>query len=224
MIPDARKILPFAIAVLFCATCCDFVSAQHCPPIYESYLSEISIKHKEGKIAFQIKYSKNGGQPKKNYQAYVVAYLEKKSDSVPAAANKPILDPKVALVVKTQLIERDSKGRYGFDVELDHNEFSKKMIKHAKLGKNDRTSYGGWGRYNDKIRLAVFIPFLDDKTYSNLKGLPEDKHECNYTKERALLFQELPYSLSVHFGTVQAVKLKDGEFWIQINGDKPAKK
>jgi len=213
----------FTIAFLLGSLHCGFTIAQHCPPIVESYLSEISVKHKEGAIAIRVEYTKNGGQPKKKYQAYVVAYLEKNRKDVPAAAPKAVLDSKVALILHSQLIERDSKGRYGLKLELDHNELAKKIIDHRKLTEDDRTNYGGWGQYNDKIRIAMFIPFLEDKAYSNMEGLPDDKHECNYKRERALLFQELPYALSIHFGIVQAVKLEKSKFHIQINGDKPAK-
>ena len=217
------RIIQFAIVFLLGSLHCGFTIAQHCPPIVESYLSEISVKQKEGAIAIRMEYAKNGGQLKKKYQAYVVAYLERDREDVPAAAPKPVLDPKVALTLHSQLIERDSKGRYGMKLELDHNEFAKRIIEHGKLAEDDRTNYGGWGQYNDRIRIAVFIPFLEDKAYSDLEGLPEDKHECNYSGERALLFQELPYALSIHFGIVQAVKLENGKYYIQINGDKPAK-
>jgi hypothetical protein len=57
-----------------------------------------------------------------------------------------------------------------------------------------------------------------------LKGLPDDKHECNYSNEPALLFQELPYAFSMHFGIVQAVQLEEGRVHIEINGDKLKKR
>jgi hypothetical protein len=38
--------------------------AQHCPPIAESYLSEISVKHADESIAVRVEYTKNGGQPR----------------------------------------------------------------------------------------------------------------------------------------------------------------
>src|SRR4051794_22555604 len=84
-----------------------------------------------------------------------------------------------------------------------------------------RESPGGWGSFKDRFRLAVFIPFLEDRSYSVLDDLPEDKHECNYARERALLFQPLPYAFSIHFGTVQAVRLAEGDYYIQINQAKP---
>ena len=194
--------------------------AQHCAPIVESYLSEISVKHVDESIAVRVEYVKNGGQPKAKYQAYLLAFLEKNRAEATAAAPKTMINQEVVEILHTQLIERNQNGFYGMEVKLNRDELAKKMIKLGRLTEKDRTSDGGWGQYNDKIRLAVFIPFLEDQRYSNLKGLPEDKHECNYLNERALLFQELPYSFSIHYGIVQAVELKEGKFRIQINGDK----
>ncbi|HKQ79145.1 MAG TPA: hypothetical protein VJ810_35950 [Blastocatellia bacterium] len=200
-----------------------FGYAQHCAPIVESYLSEISVKHVDESIAVRVEYTKNGGQPKAKYQAYLLAYLEKNRVEVPAAPPKPVINQDVVVILHTQLIERNQTGRYDMEVSLNIDELAKKMIKHGQLAEKDQTNYGGWGQYNDKIRIAVFIPFLEDQQYSNLKALPEDKHECNYSHEQALLFQELPYSFSMRFGIVQAVKLKEGRFHIEINGDKPKK-
>jgi hypothetical protein len=80
---------------------------------------------------------------------------------------------------------------------------------------------GGWKSYQDPIRLAVFIPFLEDETYSNLDGLPRDRHECNYAGEAALLFETLPQALTICFGIVQAVRLEDGAHYLQVNGRRP---
>jgi hypothetical protein len=189
----------------------------------ESYLSEISVKHADESIAVRVEYTKNGGQPRTRYQAYLLAYLAKNKAEVPSAPPKPVINQDVVVILHTQQIERNQRGRYDMEVRLNRDEFAKKMIKHGQLAEKDRTNYGGWGQYNDKIRIAVFIPFLEDQQYSNLKGLPEDKHECNYSHERALLFQELPYSFSMHFGIVQAVRLEEGRLHIEINGDKPKK-
>jgi hypothetical protein len=66
------------------------------------------------------------------------------------------------------------------------------------------------------------VPFLEDQTYSTSKELPEDRHECNYAKDRALLWQPLPYAFSIHYGIVQAVRLDEGLYHVQINGDGPS--
>jgi hypothetical protein len=194
--------------------------AQHCPPIAESYLSEISVKHVDESLAIHIEYTKTGGQPKAKYQAYLLAFLEKNRADATAATPKLFINPEVIQVLHTQLIERNQQGVYGMEVKLNRDELARKMIKFGRLTEKDRTNNGGWGQCNDRIRLAVFIPFLEDQRYSNLKGLPQDKHECNYLHEPALLFQELPYSFSIHFGVVLGVRLKEGAFHIQVNGDK----
>lgn len=215
-----KEIKAVAIASFVFVQAGQSLQAQHCAPIVESYLSEISVKHVDESIAVRVEYAKNGGRPKARYQAYLLAFLEKNRAEAVAAAPKPMINQEVVEILHTQLIERNQDGFYGMEVKLNRDELAKKMIKFARLTEKDRTSNGGWGQYNDKIRLAVFIPFLEDQRYANLKGLPEDKHECNYLNERALLFQELPYSFSIHFGVVQAVELKEGKFHIQINGDK----
>ena len=97
------------------------------------------------------------------------------------------------------------------------NELARKVIDLGHLTDKDREAPGGWGYFKDRFRLAVFVPFLEDRTYSVLDSLPKDKHECNYTRRRALLFQQLPYAFSIHFGIVQAVQRAEGDYYIQIN-------
>ena len=197
--------------------------AQHCPPIVESYLSQVSLQHDATDQALDLKleYSKNGGQPKLKYQVYLLAYLEKNAHRVPAPLPEDLIDKQVVRVVHTQAIERNDGGTYELEWHPNTNELAKALIEIGRFTEKDQESPGGWGSFKDKFRLAVFIPFLEDRTYAILDGLPEDKHECNYTAERALLFQPLPYALSIHFGTVQGVRLTEGSYYIQINAAKP---
>ena len=53
----------------------NFTSAQHCAPLYESYLSRIDVS-RDAKVSinFDLSYSKTGGRYKEAYQAYVVVY------------------------------------------------------------------------------------------------------------------------------------------------------
>lgn len=194
-------------------------SAQHCPPIVESFLSQISVRHDSQDQALDLKleYSKTGGQPKPAYQIYLLAYFEKNEHRVPAPPPADLIDKQAMRVVHTGAIKRNKNGRYELELRLDMNELAKKIIELGGLTEKDRENPGGWGYLKDNFRLAVFIPFLEDRTYSVLDGLPEDKHECNYTRERALLFQPLPYSFGIHFGTVLAVRLAEGNYYIQIN-------
>ncbi len=197
--------------------------AQHCPPIVESYLSQVSIKHdaKDQALELKLEYSKTGGQPKQKYQIYLLAYLEKNAHRVPARRAADLIDKEVVRVLHTQAIERNDRGTYEFQRRLNMTELAKGIIELGRFTEKDRESPGGWGSFKDKFRLAVFVPFLEDRTYSVLDGLPAEKHECNYTGERALLFQPLPYSLSIHFGTVLGAQLAEGAYYIQINEAKP---
>ncbi len=133
--------------------------AQHCAPIVESYLSEVSAKHSGDSIALRVKYTKNGGQQKKAYQAYVVAYLEKYRSHAPDPKSTTLLNPDYVCVLHTQRIDRDEEGDYPMSISLQKDSLCKKLIEHFRLSETDRTDVGGWGAYRDRIRFAVVVPF-----------------------------------------------------------------
>jgi hypothetical protein len=86
-----------------------------------------------------------------------LAYLEKNRAEVTAAPPKPVINQDVIVILHTQLIERNQKGRYDMEVILNRDELAKKMIKHGQLAEKDRTSYGGWGQYNDPSRVTDIV-------------------------------------------------------------------
>jgi len=159
------------------------------------------------------------------YYAHRLSYLVKNEHRVPAPLPAGFIDKQVVRVLHTEVVEQNKDGSYDFDLQLNMTELAQKIIGLGHFTEKDRKVYGGWGSFKDRFRLAVFVPFLEDSTYSVLDGLPEDKHECNYNDDRALLFQPLPYSFSIHFGTVLAVpfQLAEGTYRIQINQAKPIK-
>jgi len=193
--------------------------AQHCAPIVESFLSRVSVQHdyKNDAIDLSVEYSKIGGRSMAKYQVYLLAYLEKNEHRIPAPPPAKFIDKEVVLILHTETIKRKAGSKYDFDLQLDTNELARKIINFAKFTKEDEQGLGSWKSFKDKFRLAVFVPFLEDRDYSVLPDLPEDKHECNYPNNRALLFQPLPYYFSIHFGTVKAVRLPEGKYHIQIN-------
>ncbi len=199
---------------------CQPVVAQHCAPIYESYLNEISLKRSEDGLEFRVQYTVRGGAGQDAYQAYVLAYLERDAARVPAPSPGDYIGKSIALVLHTQLIKRNEEGVFDLEYQIDGNELAKKMIAHRRLTENDRVENGGWGVYRDRVRIAVFVPWLDDETYSVIEGLPEDRHCCNYSHASELLFQTLPYRLTIHFGIVKAWRVEEGTFVIEINGDR----
>jgi hypothetical protein len=181
------------------------------------------VKRDESSVEFRLEYTKRGGQPKARYQAYLLAYLDKNASHVPAEAAHDLIDKESMLVLHTGPIERNENGTYEFHFKIDADELAKKVIAHAGLTEKDRESSGGWGSYKGKVRIAVVVPFLEDEKYSVLSGLPEDKHECNYANDQALLFQELPGALSIHFGIVDGTELPPETHKIKVNGDKRSK-
>jgi hypothetical protein len=226
-VSDRRRIvktlLPLAVLCGIVVTV-SLAKAQHCAPIVESYLSQISVTHdsKDQAIDVKIRYSKSGGRPMLKYQIYLLAYLEKNEHRVPAPPPADLIDKQTTRVLHTKAVAPTKDGTYDFDVRLNMNELAKKIIDLGHLTDKDREAPGGWGRFKDTFRLAVFVPFLEDSTYSVLESLPKDKHECNYTGARALLFQPLPYSFSIHYGIVKAVQRAEGDYYIQINQSKPS--
>ena len=119
--------------------------AQHCAPIVESYLGEISVKHVGHDISVRVAYAKNGGRPHEAYQAYLVAYLDRDADKAPASPPHPLIDDAVVLVLHTGVVRRDATGRYPLEYTISYDEMAKKVIAHAKLTDEDREAPGGWG-------------------------------------------------------------------------------
>lgn len=210
------------VVILRCLCPAQAVLAQHCPPIVESYLSECSVKRSESGLTFAFSYQKSGGQPKQAYQIYVVAFADSITERVAKVPPQQAIREGLITVVGTQLMKRDRDGQYPVKYELDTEPFVQRMLKAQQLSNTRTSNVGGWQRYNDRLRLAVFIPFLDDEKYSNLDGLPRDKHECNYRGDSALLFEMIPQRLEVCFGIVQAKRLPKGQHYIQLNGNRPA--
>lgn len=195
--------------------------AQHCAPIWESYLSEISVRHdaKQKAINVKIEYTKHGRAPHSKYQAYLLAYLEKNEGRALSPPPADLINKQVVCVLHTQVIELNKGGAFDFAVQLNVNDLAKKIIELGHLTEKDRLD--DWGVYKDRFHMAVFVPFLADQTYSVLKGLPEDKHECNWDHSRALFYQPLPYYFTIHYGTDHTDLPKD-EIRIWIHGaDRP---
>lgn len=200
------------------------VLGQHCAPIVESYLQSVSLRHSEDGIALEIDYKKTGGQRKNGYQAYILAYSQSDAEKIAAMTPQEALETKRASVVHTQLAERQENGCYRIQCSLATPAFVAAMLKDSRLDRQQVNDFGGWKSFKEGIRFAVFIPFLEDEKYSVIKGLPTDKHECNYVGESALLFDTLSQTVSVHFGVVQAVQLPVDQYHVQINGHRPLAK
>ena len=199
------------------------VTAQHCPPIVESYLESISVKHIDEGISFAIDYKKSGGQRKDAYQAYVVAYSDLDTDKLLALSPQEAIETKVVSVVHTQLAKRQENGCYGIQCTLKTRDLVAALLKDSKIDLKKVDDVGGWKSFNGRIRFAVFIPFLEDEKFSMIGALPEEKHECNYLGEDGLIFETLPQTFTFHFGIVQAVRIPEGEYYIQINGNRPSR-
>jgi hypothetical protein len=192
------------------------VSAQHCAPIVESYLSATQIFRTEDGLRISMRYRKTGGQVKEAYQAYVVAYSQKNFDQVLKLSPQEAIEQKLAVVIHTQLANLNEKGEYEIGFSIKTND-----LEAEQLSLKNTTNIGGWKSFDSPLRLSIFVPFLEDAKYSHTEGLPKDKHECNYSNLSALLFDPLPIHLNIRFGIVQARRLRDGEYYIEMNGQRP---
>lgn len=216
-----NKLFSCAVAIVLSIGFYSVGNAQHCPPIVESYLSDSKVTRTEGGFQFKFVYSKTGGDAKQAYQAYLVAFSDKSATNVAQLTPQQAIQRGQVALIKTVLIKRNKDGRYEFEFHLETEPFVKKLLDVKLISKDRIVDGGGWKSFEDQIQLAVFIPFLDDETYSLLDELPEDIHECNYRGDSALLFQPLIQKLQICFGIVQAVKLKEGTHYIQLNGARP---
>ncbi|MBX3461621.1 MAG: hypothetical protein KF830_00480 [Planctomycetes bacterium] len=206
------------------------VRAQHCAPLYDCYLSQSWVQklpaepESADRLRIRAQFAKEGGAgDKPAYQGYLVAYLDRNADRVPAAAPADLLDPKAAVVLHTQLMRRNEKegvpGPWTYDLEftIRGEDLVDRLIAHAGLGAEDREDRGHWHHYVDRIRFAVFVPWLADAKYSVLGGLPDDRHECNYEHARALLFQELPFR--VQFSVSRSTDPR-AFVWIRVRSER----
>ena len=196
--------------------------AQHCAPIVESYLNQIDIERNDAGISIKLGYTKTGGRTLSAYQAYLIAFSNEEFPKVAKLSPKQILEKNLATVIETKLIKRNESGTYTCKFEIETEPFVAKLLKKQLLSKDRIEDIGGWKSFDTQVRLALFIPYLEDKEFATLDGLPEDRHECTYGDEVALLFETLPQQLTVHFGIAQATRLKPGRHYIQLNGRRPA--
>ncbi len=194
---------------------------QHCAPIVESYLESVAIKRAESGIALDINYRKTGGQAKESYQAYLLAFAQKDAGRLAAMTPQEAIESKVASIVHTQRMKRQENGCYRIECSLGTPSFVAAMLADGRIDPREIDDFGGWKSFKGKIRFAVFVPFLEDKKYSVIDGLPENRHECNYREESALIFETLSPTVSVHFGIVQAIPLPENQYSLQINGHRP---
>lgn len=192
--------------------------AQHCPPIVESYLSQTQVKRTDEGLQLSLRYCKTGGQRMAAYQAYIVAYSDKNSDKVFEITPQEAISKKLVTIVHTQLATRNADGEYEIEYKFNTQQFTQLLLKEKQISVDAILDAGGWKCFDSPIRLAVFIPFLEDQEYSRIEGLPEKKHECNYADESALYFDSLPQHLQICFGIVQAVKLEEGVYYVQVQG------
>jgi hypothetical protein len=234
--PQFLKYLAITIFLSVFFEC--FLKGQHCCPIVESYLGGISVEHSGDSIRFSLKYCKMGGSTKAFlYQSYLIAYLEKNESQLFALDSKDITKNNYSIVLINRLINSHQNDvgtlknneragnlfsnfayQYPDKISFLTNDLANKIIKEFKLNSaSDTVNVGGWCSYSEKFKIAFFVPFLEDTINSNNKKLPEYKHECNYDRRPYLLFQPLPYTFQIKFGSVIGVKFKKGDYYIHIN-------
>ena len=199
-------------------------NAQRDPPIVESYLSSTSVQRVDNGLKWTLSYTKTGGQPKAAYQYYVIAYSDRHRNQIAGLTPQEAIASNFATILETRIANRDNDGRYNFEFTIKTGEFVKKMKGEKQIADDRTNNLGGWKSFEDQIQLAIFIPFLDDQEYAVLEGLPQDKNDGNYRGDSALLFETVTQRLQVCFGIVQAAQIKEGQFYLQLNGNRPSVK
>lgn len=213
------RIIAAAILVLTFSQHC--TNAQHCAPIVESYLSSTKLSRTPEGIALTIEYSKTGGRLHPAYQAYLLAYSDRDAEKISQLTPQKAISDGLVTVIDTKLLKRIDSGEYQSVWRIDTEQFVQQMLTAGRISEERVADVGGWKSFEGSLRLAIFIPFLDDQQFSTLDGLPEDRHECNYANDAALLFDPLPQKLNVRFGIVQAQSLEEGRHYIELNGNRP---
>ena len=191
---------------------------QHTAPIIESYLSKISVVHDNENIKIDLEYSKTGGRVKKAFQIYLIAYLEKNETMVLNNSLNHLENDSLTVILSTELIKRNEKGSYNWEYSINTKKLVNTLITNSILEDNSKESFGGYGKYKTRLKLIVFIPFLNDKKYSTSRKLQRDKQDGRYKNKQYLLFHSLPYLFEVHFGIVQGKTLGEDNYYIQIDG------
>lgn len=213
----------FLVLFLFAWAVGNAVVAQHCAPITESYLSRTTIEHVPDGIAFEATYSKTGGQAKEAYQAYLLAYADSKSKAVSEMSPRQAISTNLVSVLDTQLVMRNASGSYPMKWQLETQRLVSKLLDSGQISQtrnfNERA-----GTYTDPVRLAIFVPFLEDAQYSVIEGLPKEKHECNYTSQPALLFETIPTQLGIRFFIEPPVERKQFRYSIDLQSNDPSSK
>jgi hypothetical protein len=192
--------------------------AQHCAPITESYLSRTTIEHVPDGIALEATYSKTGGQRKEAYQAYLLAYAESKSKDLSELSPGQAIASNLVSVLDTQLVTRNAAGSYPTKWHLDTQRLVAKLLESDQISETRKFNERA-GIFIEPFRLAIFIPFLEDKQYSVIEGLPKDKHECNYTRQPALLFESIPTRLSIRFLVELPIERKQFRYSIDLHSN-----
>jgi hypothetical protein len=192
--------------------------AQHCAPITESYLSRTTIEHVPDGITFEATYSKTGGQRKEAYQAYLLAYADSKSKTLLEMSPRQAIESKLVSVLDTQLVMRNASGNYPMKWELETHRLVEELLESNQISETRKFNERA-GVYVEPIRLAIFIPFLEDIQYSVIEGLPKERHECNYNRQPALLFETIPTRLGIRFFTEPPVGRKQDRYSIDLQSN-----
>ena len=89
--------------------------AQCCAPLYQTYLSEFSMRVERAEnpnadtLRIHVQYAKEGARAAAAYQGYLIAYLDRDAGKVPAPAPADVIDPSRVVVLHTQLMKRREK-------------------------------------------------------------------------------------------------------------------
>ncbi|MEO1616622.1 MAG: hypothetical protein AAFV88_12270 [Planctomycetota bacterium] len=215
--------IAFSVFLMLSAVFSNQAVAQHCAPLTESYLNRVSIEREKGSIQLRLSYLKYGGSAKRAYQAYLLAFKHADRDKVNSQTVQQSIEDKLMVTLATQVIRAD-KNRLTFPMvwRIDEQALVEKLLTEGHLSKERVKDIGGWKNFDDPLRLAIFIPYLEDSEYSKLDGLPNERHECTYGRS-ALHFETLSPIWEACFGIVNSRRLPEGKYALQANAPSPPK-
>jgi hypothetical protein len=198
--------------------------AQRDSPVWDSYLSPISVQAESGSLSADFLFHKNGGPHEHSeHQCYVLLYLKqdeqailktvsdavlvKKKDQDTKPFLKMLTQRKLVVTLETKVAKRISEDDreykchsgfcFPFKFKFDNETLLNELDKLANFDAENVTVSGKATWFNDDFKLMVFVP-VNDSVYSTLVS-PKLRKTYDFANvmddETSILYlRALPYS------------------------------